>query len=232
MIVAMRVTAIVLGAGRGLRLGAEDAKAHVRVAGRSLLEWSLLAMGSAKRVEAVLPVVRPDATEIVEQIRGRWRAAAQLLQAVPGGRERQDSLAAGLAALPGDCEWVLVHDAARCLATPDEADAVLEAARDTGAALLVAPLEDTIKRVRGDRVEATPERSAWVRALTPQAFRVDVLRGALARAEADGFRGTDCASLVERTGLEVRICPGSPENFKVTSPPDLERAALVLERRR
>jgi 2-C-methyl-D-erythritol 4-phosphate cytidylyltransferase len=81
-------------------------------------------------------------------------------------------------------------------------------------------------------VEATPERSEWVCALTPQAFRVGVLRDALARAEADGFRGTDCASLVERSGLEVRTCPGSPGNFKVTSPPDLERAALVLERRR
>jgi 2-C-methyl-D-erythritol 4-phosphate cytidylyltransferase len=232
MILAMLVTAVVLGAGRGLRLGADDAKAHVLVAGRSLLEWSLQAMAAAKCVDAVLPVVGADGHGIVEQIRGRFGAAAELLPEVAGGHERQDSVAAGLAGLPEGCEWVLVHDAARCLATPEEADAVLEAARETGAALLVAPLDDTVKRVDGNRVESTPDRNQLVRALTPQAFRVAVLREALQRAQADGFRGTDCASLVERTGVEVRTCPGRPENFKVTTVPDLERAALILERRR
>jgi 2-C-methyl-D-erythritol 4-phosphate cytidylyltransferase len=228
---AMLVTAVVLGAGRGLRLGANDAKAHVQLAGRSLLEWSLLAMAAAKRVDAVLPVVGPNGESLVDEIRGRFSAAAELLPAVAGGRERQDSVAAGVAALPDDCEWVLVHDAARCLATPEEAEAVLEAARDTGAALLVTPVEDTIKRVDGDRVEATLDRESLARALTPQAFRLSVLRAALERAAAESFRGTDCASLVERCGVEVRTCAGSPENFKVTAPADLERAALVLDRR-
>lgn len=232
MIVAMPVIAVVLGAGRGLRLGADDAKAHVRLAGKSLLEWSLRAMAAAKQVDAVLPVVGPEGRPLVEEIRSSFTAGAELLEAVEGGAERQDSLAAGLAALPADCEWVLVHDAARCLATPEEADAVLEAARETGAALLVAPLEDTLKRVSEGRVEETPERSALVRALTPQAFRVAVLRHALECAQAEGFRGTDCASLVERSGVEVRTCPGRPENFKVTTPPDLERAGLILGRRR
>ena len=227
----MRVTAVVLGAGRGSRLGADDPKAHVRVAGRTLLHWSLLSLARAKSVTAVLPVVATGGEALVEEIRGTWSEPAELLTAVRGGAERQDSVAAGVAAVPAGCEWVLVHDAARCLVTPDEAEAVLGAARQSGAALLVAPLDDTVKHVTGGRVLCTADREALFRALTPQAFRVSVLRDGLARASADGFRGTDCASLVERMGVEVRTCAGSGENFKVTTPVDLERAELILRRR-
>ena len=223
-----------LGAGRGLRLGADLPKAQVRVAGNTLLQWSAAALARAPGVHAVLPVVGPDSCDGVAELRGAWSGPARLLEAVPGGAERQDSLAAGLRALEEqapDAEWVLVHDAARCLVTPAEAGDALAAAQATGAALLVAPVEDTVKRVDGDRVESTLDRRALVRALTPQVFRVGLLRQALERAAADGFRGTDCASLVERLGVEVRTCPGSPENFKITSPPDLARAEAVLRRR-
>ncbi|MBW2280343.1 MAG: 2-C-methyl-D-erythritol 4-phosphate cytidylyltransferase [Deltaproteobacteria bacterium] len=230
----MEAIAVVLAAGRGLRLGANLPKAHVRVAGGSLLQWSAAALARAPGVSGVLPVVGPDSAARVAEIGAGWKGPARLLDAVQGGEERQDSVAAGLRAIEAqapDAEWVLVHDAARCLVTPAEAAEALAAAQATGAALLVAPVEDTLKRVEDDRVTGTLDRGALVRALTPQVFRVALLRQALERAEADGFRGTDCSSLVERMGVEVRTCPGRAENFKVTSPPDLERAEAILRRR-
>jgi 2-C-methyl-D-erythritol 4-phosphate cytidylyltransferase len=167
----------------------------------------------------------------MNELRQGWDEAAELLPPVSGGERRQDSVGCGLAALEGSCpglEYVLVHDAARCLVTHEDAETVLAAAQATGAALLVAPLDDTLKELDGDRVVRTPDRSRLVRALTPQAFRPGILREALDKAAEAGFVGTDCASLVERLGIEVRACPGSPENFKVTTTPDLERAERIL----
>jgi 2-C-methyl-D-erythritol 4-phosphate cytidylyltransferase len=108
---------------------------------------------------------------------------------------------------------------------------VLAAARVTGAALPVLPASDTLKLLDGARVERTLERARIGLAQTPQAFRVEVLREALEKAERDGFEGTDCASLVERLGVEVRTSPGRAANFKVTHPDDLVRAEALLAAR-
>jgi len=124
-----------------------------------------------------------------------------------------------------------VHDAARCLVEPADASAVLAAARTTGAALPVLPASDTVKWLDGDRVERTLERARVGLAQTPQAFRIEVLREALEKAERDGVEGTDCASLVERLGVEVRTSRGRAGNFKVTHPDDLMRAEALLAAR-
>lgn len=230
----MEVVALVLGAGRGARLAAPVPKARVRVAGRTLIDWSAASLARARGVDAVLPVVAPGDEPVVEQeLRASWVGPAQLLQAVPGGASRQDSLGAGLAGLarqaPG-AAWVLVHDAARCLVRPQDAEAVLAAARPVGAAVPVVPIADTIKEIDGERVIATPDRDRLARAQTPQAFRLALLCEALDKARREGFTGTDCASLVERLGLFVRACPGRAGNFKVTLPEDLERAEALLQR--
>ncbi len=225
----MRALVVLLAAGQGTRLGGDLPKALVRLRGRTLLEWSAEALARCPEVDAIQPVLP----------RGFARAATEqtaLLAAVEGGARRQDSvargLAAGLASRP-DLAWVLVHDAARCLVEPDDATAVLQAARATGAALPVVPASDTPKWLAesGGRVERTLERARLGFAQTPQAFRVAVLREALDKAERDGFEGTDCASLVERLGVEVRVCAGRVENFKVTHPDDLARAEALLARR-
>jgi 2-C-methyl-D-erythritol 4-phosphate cytidylyltransferase len=127
-----------------------------------------------------------------------------------------------------DAEWVLVHDAARCLVRPEDADQVLERAQETGAAIPVVPVGDTVKEVEGDRVVRTLDRSRLAAAQTPQCFRVTLLREALAKADQEGITGTDCASLVEHLGIPVRTCPGRPENWKVTVAADLERAETLL----
>jgi 2-C-methyl-D-erythritol 4-phosphate cytidylyltransferase / 2-C-methyl-D-erythritol 2,4-cyclodiphosphate synthase len=230
----MRALAVVLAAGQGVRLGRNVPKGFVRLRGRTLLAWSAAALGRAPEVAAVLCVVPGDAPEALASLREAFAGPAELLAAVAGGARRQDSVARGLEAgrrLRPDLDWVLVHDAARCLVEPADASAVLAAARATGAALPVLPASDTIKWLDGDRVERTLERARVGFAQTPQAFRVEVLREALEKADRDGVEGTDCASLVERLGVEVRTSRGRAENFKVTHPEDLARAEALLAAR-
>lgn len=228
----MSVVALVLAAGRGVRLGRDTPKALVCVAGRSLWHWSAETLGRSRAVHAVLPVLHADGLATCEALRARWKGPARLLEPALGGETRQDSVCAGLQAAIGripDAEWVLVHDAARCLVEEGDAEAVLDAARETGAAIPVIPVADTVKRVDGARVLGTPERDTLALAQTPQAFRPELLQRALDAARRDGFAGTDCASLVERLGVEVRTSPGRVENLKVTRPQDL---ALVEARLR
>lgn len=230
----MKGVAVVLGAGRGVRLGKSLPKATVRVAGRTLLEWSASALGRARGVDAVLPVTAAGGEATFAALRAAWAGPAALLEPVLGGETRQASLAAGLHALAGrtpDAVFVLVHDAARCLVEPRDAERVLELARETGAAIPVIPLADTLKEVVQGRVVRTADRSHLVAAQTPQVFRLAVLREALEKAQREGFLGTDCASLVERLGVQVCTCPGRLENFKITDEADLERAALRLRAR-
>lgn len=224
---------MVLAAGRGDRLGASVPKAHVRLGAHSILARSALALAEAPRVAAVLPVVAAGAGPWIEELRAVWPGSARLLREVRGGASRQESVWCGLAALQvqaPELEWVLVHDAARCLVVPQDAEDVLEAARETGAAIPVVPVTDTLKEVAEGRVRTTVDRSRLARALTPQAFRVELLRSALERAHREGFVGTDCASLVERLGGVVRVCAGREENLKLTTPADLERLRARLER--
>jgi 2-C-methyl-D-erythritol 4-phosphate cytidylyltransferase len=224
--------AILLGAGRGERLGKGSPKALVRLGGRTLLEHAARALGSAPgvdRVLCVLPAGEEDGIAFSE-LREGWSGPAALDRPVAGGETRQDSVTCAVRALAGRSEppeWVLVHDAARCLVSPEDVERVLAAARPTGAALPVLPVGDTVKRVAGERVRATLDRSELALAQTPQAFRLDVLREALDKAARDRFVGTDCASLVERLGVEVRTCAGRPDNLKVTHPGDLVRAEAL-----
>jgi 2-C-methyl-D-erythritol 4-phosphate cytidylyltransferase/2-C-methyl-D-erythritol 2,4-cyclodiphosphate synthase len=226
----MRALALVLAAGQGVRLGRDVPKGFVHLRGRTLLEWSAAALARSPEVAAIQCVLPPGLE--AEPVKGLGEVA--WLPPVPGGARRQDSVLRGLevgsAARP-DLRWVLVHDAARCLVEPADVAAVLAAARETGAALPVLPASDTVKLLDGARVERTLERARLGLAQTPQAFRVEVLREALEKAERDGFEGTDCASLVERMGVEVRTSAGRAGNFKVTHPEDLARAEAVLAAR-
>jgi 2-C-methyl-D-erythritol 4-phosphate cytidylyltransferase len=224
------VVALVLGAGRGERLVAGSPKALLRLAGRSLLAWSAGALASARGVDGVLCVVPGQGFEHAELARD-WPGPARLLPSVVGGDTRQGSLARGLAALPAGVERVLVHDAARCLVEAADAERVLEAMQETGAAIPVVAPNDTVKQLRGEAVERTLERTTLALAQTPQGFRVELLREALEKAAGEGFEGTDCASLVERLGVRVRVCPGRPGNWKLTTGEDVERARATLEAR-
>ncbi len=144
----------------------------------------------------------------------------------PGGARRQDSVRAGLDALPPDCDWVLVHDGARPFVTPRMIEDGLAVAADTGAAIAVVPAFDTVKRLAGDgRVIETLDRSELAMVQTPQVFRRDVLERAHAEVTDDV---TDDAAMVERIGIEVRTFDGTRSNIKITTPEDLLIASALL----
>jgi 2-C-methyl-D-erythritol 4-phosphate cytidylyltransferase len=216
---AMTVAALVLAAGRGERLGSVTPKAFVRLGRSTLLERSVETLASVQQIDWVQPVI--GESDRVRYADLGWSPEPKRLDVAIGGAERQDSVAAGLAALPDDVEWVAVHDAARCLVSAEDVRRVLDAARETGAAVLATPARDTIKRVRDGVVVETPDRSeCWV-AQTPQVLRAELLREGLEKARADGVLATDDVQLVERMGVSVKVVEGSARNLKITLPGDL-----------
>jgi 2-C-methyl-D-erythritol 4-phosphate cytidylyltransferase len=227
----MTTAALVLAAGRGERLGAGLPKALVRLAGVPLVVRAIEAIAAAAEIERVVPVIPPGEAGRFAPLLAALGPSAKLAPPVEGGAERQDSVRAGLAALGADCRFVAVHDAARALVRSDDVSRVVAAARRHGAALLAVPVRDTIKRVRDARVIDTPPRAECWAAQTPQVFRLELLREALAKADAEGFVATDDAQLVERLGVDVRVVEGDPGNLKITGPDDLAAAEACLRAR-
>jgi 2-C-methyl-D-erythritol 4-phosphate cytidylyltransferase len=224
----MSVAALLLAAGRGERLRHSLPKALVPLAGTPLLLHSLRALAASPRIERIVPVVPADAVAAFEAALAEEAAEPKLAPLVVGGAERQDSMAAGLAALPPGIGLVAVHDAARPLIRPEDVTRVIDAAARTGAAILAVPVRDTVKRVRGGAVVETPPRDECFAAQTPQAFRLDLLREALAKARAERVVATDDSALVERLGVRVTVVPGDPRNLKITGPEDLAWAEALL----
>jgi len=214
--------AVVPAAGAGTRLGPGGPKALRLLAGEPLLVHAVRRLRACPDVGPVVVAV-PAGTE---------PAVAALLEGlqvtvVAGGAERQDSVAAGLAALPAEVDLVLVHDAARALVPPAVVAAVVEALRSGADAVVPAvPLADTVKRVGKDgTVLATVPRDDLRAVQTPQGFR----RAVLERAHAAPAPVTDDASMVEALGVAVRTVPGDPEAFKVTTAFDLAVAEALLQ---
>lgn len=224
----MRVAALVVAAGRGERLGQHLPKAFVPLAGRPLLLHALEALAAVPSIDCIVPVLAPGDRGRWRELEPAWTQIPKLAPAVDGGATRQDSVRAGLEALAGDVALVVVHDAARPLVRPEAVARVIEVARAEGAAILATPVRDTLKRVQDGRIVETPSRAGLWAAQTPQVFRTALLREALAKAQAEDFRGTDDAQLVERIGVRVRVVAGDPGNLKITDPPDLEAARKLL----
>ncbi|MFJ4038338.1 2-C-methyl-D-erythritol 4-phosphate cytidylyltransferase [Microbacterium sp. NPDC090007] len=224
-----RSAVIVVAAGSGTRLNGGVPKAFVGLDERTILHHALRGVFAAPPAQVVVVVpstLRGEATTEAHEAAGD---RAHLVTVVAGGTTRQESVAAGLAALWGDIETVLVHDAARALTPPAVFDRVI-AAIEAGAAAVIPAVAvvDTIKRIDADgRVVAAVDRSELAAAQTPQGFRRDVLEAALAAADADH---TDDAALVAAAGHDVITVEGDAIAFKITTAPDLERArALVRE---
>jgi len=227
----MSVVALLLAAGRGQRLGMGVPKAFVSLGGRPLLVHALEALLASQEVDHVIPVLGEGELAEWDLLGPELRSDPRVGAPVPGGRERQDSMRAGVAALPDGTRLVAVHDAARALVRPEAVSRVIQVARREGAAILAVRARDTIKRVEGDTIAETPPRATCWAAQTPQVFRAELLREALAKAEAEGFLGTDDAELVEHLGVAVHIVEGESDNLKVTLPEDLVLAEHLLASR-
>jgi 2-C-methyl-D-erythritol 4-phosphate cytidylyltransferase len=221
----MSVTAILLCAGRGERLGAAVDKALAPLAGRPLFAWGLEALERAPAVERIVlvgPVKR-----MKEMLAATGLGPGKIAAWCEGGRERQDSVACGLHALPEGTTLVAIHDCARVMVTPELIGRVVADALQHGAAIAAVPLADTLKRGTLGVIETTvPRQGLWC-AQTPQVFRREWIEAAHAAA---AHRATDDAALVEALGHRVHLTPGEPLNFKITTPQDLELAEAWLTR--
>ncbi len=228
---AVRCHALLPCAGTGTRAGTGQPKQYQPIAGRAMVLHTLAALGAVARLDRCLVVVAPgDAF---------WAAPpAGVTLARCGGATRAESVFNGLAALQaqgaGAGDWVLVHDAARCLVLPAQVDALIDACwNDPVGGLLALPLPDTLKAEAGDgRVSATVARAGKWLAQTPQMFRLGTLHAALAARAADGFAGvTDEASAMELAGHRPLLVRGSAHNFKVTYPEDFALAEALVRSR-
>ncbi|MCZ6636018.1 MAG: 2-C-methyl-D-erythritol 4-phosphate cytidylyltransferase [bacterium] len=227
----MRVYAIILAAGSGRRMGTEVPKQFLDLLGKPVLAHTLQAFEEADCIDAVVLVTASGQVDVCREQFGPDAGFGKVVRVVAGGIERQDSVAEGLAAIGADAGVVAIHDGARPLVRPKEIEAVVEAARKTGAAVLGTQVTDTVKVVNGAQLKKTLDRSRLWAVQTPQAFRVEVIRRAHEAAKADGFLGTDDTALVERLGETVSVVPGRRDNVKVTTPEDLAAAEDLLRRR-
>ncbi|MDK2817364.1 MAG: 2-C-methyl-D-erythritol 4-phosphate cytidylyltransferase [Moorella sp. (in: firmicutes)] len=219
---------IVAAAGQGRRLGAGSNKVFLPLGDKPILAHTLAVAEASPMVDEVIVVTRPEDIPMCHQVvtAGPYRKVRQI---VAGGKERQDSIAAGLKAVAPVAEWVAVHDGARPFLSPVLLERVIAAARDTGAAIAALPVKETIKRGNTeDMVTATLERRGLWAAQTPQVFRRDWLAAAYREAEINGWQATDDAALVERAGYPVKLVPGEEVNIKITTPGDLALARALM----
>ena len=229
-----RCHALMPCAGSGSRSGRAGPKQYEPLAGRRLVDHTLAAFLALPQLASIALVVAPDDDSLSS-------ADPRVRVLRVGGASRAASVHNGLRALlqaGADArDWVLVHDAARCLILPQQIAALIEACQeDPVGGLLALPLPDTLKAQQSDagvpRVAATLARDDKWLAQTPQMFRIDALEQALAAAEAQGYAGiTDEASAIEARGLRPLLVRGSAQNFKVTSPEDFALAEALLRLR-
>jgi len=226
----MRGLAILVAAGRGERMGAGRPKAFLLVGGQAMLLRAALAFEAAATIDSIVAVVpEADLADAAAILRG----VRKLSTVVAGGARRQDSVREGMRSAPRGFDGVvLVHDAARPLVEPTLINAVALAAAQSGAALPVVDVVDTVKRVRGGRVVETLDRSELGCAQTPQGFRFDLLLRAYDEAFREGVDLTDEAMAVERLGMSVSVVQGSPRNRKLTTQEDLRWAEGLLREER
>lgn len=241
----MKIAVIIPAAGLGTRMasaaGAKEkkqaaSKQFVELKGSPILIHTLRKFAGAPEVTEILVALRQaEITPFRERLE---REAPEIFKKktvlLEGGETRQQSVANALAAVHANADDViLVHDAVRPFVSEEIIRDVIAAAQKYGAAITGVPAMDTVKQVErtaeGAIIKATIPREKIVMAQTPQGFRYDVLRRAFDEAAADGFIGTDEASLVERSGHNVAVVMGSPRNIKITTPADLDLAEFFLK---
>lgn len=214
-------------------MGAGSNKQYLLLDGMPIVARTLQSFQDSPCIEAIYLVI-PEAeipfcrAEVVERYR-----LSKVRAIVPGGAERQHSVCNGLQAMEGieEDDLVLIHDGVRPFVSEQMMRDAAAAAAEAGAAVVAVPVKDTVKVVRDGVIAETPAREQLWLAQTPQAFRFGLIRAAHAEAAAQGFLGTDDASLIERQGGEVRVVTGDYRNIKITTPEDLVLAEAFLKER-
>lgn len=230
---------LIPAAGMGRRMGSECLrqgytqrnKLLLTLLGKPLIAWTLLAVEASSRIDWIGIVCQPEDLADLKAIVAEL-SLTKPVQFIQGGATRQESVYNGLQALPPDAQRVLIHDGARCLATPDLLDRCGLALSKYSGLIAGVPVKDTIKIVdEANFIQDTPDRSRLWAAQTPQGFDVRLLKECHEKGRHLGWEVTDDAALFEKCDLPVSIVEGEETNLKVTTPVDLAIAEFILRQR-
>ena len=222
-------TAVIVAAGKGKRMGTEISKQFLPLCGKEILAHTVEKFEKAACIRDIILVTGGDALQDVRQMVQEygWK---KIISVTEGGKERQDSVFLGLQQVPQDTEIVLIHDGVRPFVTEEILERSIAAAKETGGCVAGVPAKDTIKVCDAEGFAiATPNRSTLRQIQTPQTFRRKEILAAYEKAKADGFLGTDDASVAEHSGFPVRDIMGSYRNIKITTKEDLLIGAAFLK---
>lgn len=225
----LRCTAIIMAAGKGKRMQTAVSKQFLPVCGKEILAWTVDVFEKSPLVDNILLMASADGKEDVQHLWDNygWKKVAAVLE---GGKERQNSVANGLAAVEKDTDIVLIHDGVRPFVTEEMIADSIVAAQAYGGAVIGVPAKDTIKVCSADGLAVeTPDRSTLWQIQTPQTFQRSLIVDAYEKAEKDGFLGTDDASVAEFAGHQVKVVMGSYRNIKITTKEDLVIAEAFLK---
>ncbi len=225
----LHCTAIIMAAGKGKRMQTAVSKQFLPVCGKEILAWTVDVFEKSPLVDKILLMASADGKEDVQNLWNNygWKKVAAVLE---GGKERQNSVANGLAAVGEDTDIVLIHDGVRPFVTEEMIADSIAAAQEYGGAVIGVPAKDTIKVCSADGLAVeTPDRSTLWQIQTPQTFQRNLIVNAYEKADKDGFLGTDDASVAEFAGHQVKVVMGSYRNIKITTKEDLVIAEAFLK---
>ena len=222
---------LIPAAGMGRRMGSNRNKLLLTLLEKPLLSWTLLASEASREISWIGIIAQPEDFEDIEEILAGV-SLSKPVQLITGGATRQESVYNGLQALPLAAERVLIHDGARCLATPELFDRCAKALLESPGLIAAIPVKDTIKVVdETGLIQSTPDRRQLWAAQTPQGFEVQLLKQCHDKGRDLGWEVTDDAALFEKCGLPVLIVEGEETNLKLTTPVDLAIAEFILRQR-
>ncbi len=224
-----KISAVVLAAGSGTRMGGNVTKQRLLLLGESIVHRSVRAFAKSSFISEIVVVTRADEVDILKNDLSDFEKPVRF---VVGGACRAESSENGFLATSEDSEYVMIHDAARCLITPEMIDFVARAVLEYGAATASTPLADTLKRsTDGETVESTIPRQNLHVAQTPQAFSKEIYKRALAASKNAKIEITDDNMMAEMIGISPYLVDTGRENIKITTPSDIDYAEYVLKKR-
>ncbi|MBW2568901.1 MAG: 2-C-methyl-D-erythritol 4-phosphate cytidylyltransferase [Deltaproteobacteria bacterium] len=225
------ISAIIVAAGKGMRMKNSLRKQYLLLAGRPVLAHTLLVIDACSLIENIILVVPKDDFDYCNENVLSPITLKNNVTLIPGGAERQDSVYNGLMAVDSkSANIIVIHDGVRPLVSSEQLTACIIGAKEYGACILGIPVDSTLKQVdNSGYVDKTIERDPIWLAQTPQAFQYSLLIKAHDKARQEDFSGTDDALLVERLGVNVKVISGSKHNIKITTREDLELAKAILE---
>jgi len=228
----MKTVAIIPAGGAGKRLKAQKAKQYLLLDHMPVLVHTLKVFQQAEIIDEIILVLPSnDVASAQKQLINKY-GLTKVIAIVDGGKERQDSVRNGLAAINGKCDVVVIHDAVRPFVTQELINQVVAAAKSFGAASVGVKAKDTVKETKKDNLVAAtiPRQNLWL-TQTPQAFKFDLLKKAYTAAYRDKYYGTDDASLTEKIGAKVKMIDGSYENIKITTQEDIIIAEALMKKK-